>query len=79
MSRKFLTPVGLPSGSSLPAAGSVGDLFFKTTDGVIYAHDGTTWVAQGGSSGANGNVDGGTSTSVYGGTTSIDGGEAGSF
>jgi hypothetical protein len=48
LSRKFLTPVGLPSGSSLPAAGSVGDLFFKTSDGFIYAHNGTTWVVQGG-------------------------------
>lgn len=79
MSRKFLTPVGLPSGSALPAVGSVGDLFFKTTDGVIYAHDGTTWVAQGGSSEAVGNIDGGTSSSTYGGTTPINGGDSGSF
>ena len=79
MSRKFLTPVGLPSGSTVPAAGSAGDLFFKTTDTTVYAHDGTSWVAQKTAAGEGGNIDGGTSGSVYGGTTPIDGGDSGSF
>lgn len=78
MSRKFLTPVGLPSGSTLPSTGSAGDLFFKTTDATIYAHDGTTWVSQKGGA-AGGNIDGGKANSVYGGTAPIDGGDAESF
>ncbi len=43
MARKFLTPVGLPSGASNPATGSAGDLFYNTSDGFIYNHNGTSW------------------------------------
>jgi hypothetical protein len=50
LSRKFLTPVNLPHGSTLPAVGSTGDLFFKTTDKKVYTYDGTSWVAASGSS-----------------------------
>lgn len=45
MSRKFLTPVNLPHGTSLPASGSTGDLFFLTTDKKVYTYDGISWVA----------------------------------
>lgn len=54
MSRKFLTPPRLPSGSTLPAAGSAGDLFFKSDELKIYVHDGTTWVIAQGSGGGGG-------------------------
>lgn len=50
MSRKFLTPVNLPKGSTLPSAGSVGDLFYKLDEESIYAHNGTSWEVTGGSS-----------------------------
>ena len=43
MARKFLTPVGLPSGASNPAAGTAGALFFNTSDELVYVHDGTSW------------------------------------
>lgn len=47
MSKKFLTPVGLPSGTTFPAAGSSGELFFNTTDSKVYVHDGADWVLAG--------------------------------
>jgi hypothetical protein len=53
LSRKFLTPVNLPHGSTLPAAGSTGDLFFKTTDKKVYTYDGTNWVATSSGAGAS--------------------------
>lgn len=43
MARKFLTPVGLPTGSALPT-GATGQLFYLTTDSRVYQHDGTTWL-----------------------------------
>jgi hypothetical protein len=43
LSRRFLTPVNLPHGSSLPAVGSVGDLFYNTSDSYIYSHSGSVW------------------------------------
>lgn len=48
MSRKFLTPVNLPHGTTLPAVGSTGDLFFLTTDKKVYTHDGSIWSAASG-------------------------------
>lgn len=51
MSRRFLTPVNLPKGNSLPLSGTAGDLFFKLDEQKIYVHNGTDWaVAQGGGS-----------------------------
>lgn len=48
MSRRFLTPVNLPKGTTLPLAGSAGDLFYKSDEQKIYVHDGSAWViAQG--------------------------------
>lgn len=43
MSRRFLTPVNLPKGNTLPLSGSAGDLFYKLDEQKIYAHNGTTW------------------------------------
>lgn len=56
MSRRFLTPPRLPSGSSLPSAGAAGDLFYKSDESKIYVHDGTTWVIAQGSGGGAGGV-----------------------
>jgi hypothetical protein len=44
LSKKFLTPVGLPSGNTLPSVGSAGDLFFKADEDAVYVHDGSAWV-----------------------------------
>lgn len=43
MARKFLTPVGLPSGTTLPINGSEGELFFKSDENQVYVHDGIAW------------------------------------
>lgn len=52
MSRRFLTPVNLPKGNSLPLSGIAGDLFYKLDELKIYVHNGTQWViAQGSGSG----------------------------
>lgn len=54
MSRRFLTPVNLPHGSTLPSVGVTGDLFFKTTDSTIYTYTGSAWTAvQGAGGGAS--------------------------
>jgi hypothetical protein len=45
MSKRFLTPINLPSGSNLPSVGRIGDLFFKTTDGAVYAYTAAGWVS----------------------------------
>lgn len=53
MSKRFLTPVNLPSGVTLPLVGIAGDLFFRTTDSSIYVHTGSAWeIAQGGGGGS---------------------------
>lgn len=54
MARKFLSPVGLPSGNTLPTAGSAGDLFFKADEGKVYVHTGSGWVVQQGPIGPTG-------------------------
>jgi hypothetical protein len=51
LSRKFLTPVGLPKGDTLPSVGSAGDLFYKLDAQKIYVHNGTEWVIAQGSGG----------------------------
>lgn len=45
MARKFLTPVGLPAGATLPATGAAGELFYLTTDTRVYQYNGAAWVA----------------------------------
>jgi len=56
LSRRFLTPPQLPSGTSLPSAGAAGDLFFKSDEAKIYVHDGTNWVIAQGSGGSGSGV-----------------------
>jgi hypothetical protein len=52
LSRKFLTPINLPHGTTLPSVGSSGDLFYKTDEQTVYVHTSTRWIAaQGGGSG----------------------------
>lgn len=43
MSKKFLSPIKLAQGTSNPASGSTGDVFYNTTDQTIYAHNGSAW------------------------------------
>lgn len=43
MARQFLTPVGLPSGDTLPAVGTAGAMFYKSDENQVYAHNGTIW------------------------------------
>lgn len=50
MSRRFLTPVNLPKGETLPLSGSAGDLFYKTTDNKVYSYTGSEWQDGSGSS-----------------------------
>jgi hypothetical protein len=45
MSKKFLTPVGLPSGTSNPSSGAAGDLFFRSDLGQIQIYTGSAWEA----------------------------------
>lgn len=55
MSRKFLSPVNLTHGSTLPASGNIGDLFYKSDELKIYVYDGISWViAQGAAAGGGG-------------------------
>lgn len=51
MSKRFLTPPNLPSGTPVPAVGTIGDLFYETVEQKIFVHDGTTWVIAQGSGG----------------------------
>lgn len=48
MSKKFLSPIKLAQGATVPATGSAGELFYNTTDLKVYSHNGTSWVAAGG-------------------------------
>lgn len=43
MARKFLTPVGLPSGDTLPAVGSEGELFYKSDEELVYVYKSLGW------------------------------------
>jgi len=47
MARQFLTPVGLPTAATLPSTGAVGQLFYNTTDSLVYQYNGTAWVSVG--------------------------------
>lgn len=43
MSKRFLVPLNLPGGSTLPSAASVGDLFFKSDEQAVYVNTSTGW------------------------------------
>ena len=47
MSRKFLVSPRLPAGSTNPATGNEGDLWFNTTEDAVYVYDGAAWVRNG--------------------------------
>ena len=47
MSRQFLTPVRLPSGTSNPQGESAGALFFRSDIGRLVIYDGTSWLVLG--------------------------------
>jgi hypothetical protein len=48
VAKRFLSPVGLPSGTANPPVGSSGDLFFRSDLAQIVVYDGTTWVSAAG-------------------------------
>jgi hypothetical protein len=68
LARQFLTPVGLPSGNTLPAVGTAGALFFKADEGKVYVHTGSAWVVQQGPTGATGATGATGSTGATGAT-----------
>lgn len=68
MSKRFLTPVGLPSGATLPSVGSAGDLFFKSDENKVYVHTGSSWIVQQGPTGTTGPTGPTGSTGATGGT-----------
>ena len=77
MSRRFLTPPTLPSGTSNPASGFVGDLFFRSDENKIYVYTSTGWVVA--TVGGLSDLDGGSANTVYLETQAVDGGNASSF
>jgi hypothetical protein len=74
MSKKFLVPPTLPSGTANPATGNVGDLFFRTDDEKIYVYTSTGWAIASG--GGLTDLDGGSANTVYLETQDINGGNA---
>jgi len=48
MAKQFLSPIGLPSGTSNPVAGESGNLFYRSDLGQIVVYDGSAWVSAGG-------------------------------
>lgn len=52
MSRRFLTPVSVPSHSDFPVHGTAGDIFFHSVQLTPYIHDGTNWGPMGGGGGS---------------------------
>jgi hypothetical protein len=50
MAKKFLTPIGLPSGSSNPASAAEGELFYRSDLNAIYIFNGAEWIPQADSS-----------------------------
>lgn len=49
MAKRFLSPIGLPSGESNPESGTAGDLFYRTDLGQVVISTGTDWVEISGS------------------------------
>ena len=46
MAKKFLTPIGLPSGTSNPVSAEEGELFYRADENSIYIFTGEQWVPQ---------------------------------
>jgi hypothetical protein len=58
LSKKFLTPVGLPSGSENPSVGTIGALFYRSDLSLLHIYTGTSWVPVGSGSDTSA-IDGG--------------------
>ncbi len=55
MAKKFLSPVGLPSGPVFPASATMGDMFYNSGDLRLYLFTGVEWkLIQAESGGGNG-------------------------
>lgn len=55
MAKKFLSPVGLPTGTTFPATASIGEMFFNSGDLRLYLYDGLAWkLIQADAGGGNG-------------------------
>lgn len=50
MSKRFLVPLTLPGANSLPAAGNIGDLFYKTDESAVYVFTNSGWAELAGGS-----------------------------
>lgn len=85
MAKRFLSPIGLPSGTANPDTGVAGDLFYRTDLNQIVLYTGTAWLPASGSGadseevlailaelGLVGSGSGSPSTTVY--ITQVDGG-----
>lgn len=46
MARKFLTPIGLPTGTSNPQSAAKGELFYRSDLNAIFIFNGTDWAPQ---------------------------------
>jgi hypothetical protein len=46
MAKKFLTPIGLPAGTSFPATAEEGELFYRSDEDNIYTYNGSSWTPQ---------------------------------
>lgn len=62
MAKQFLSPIGLPSGTSDPASAAEGDLFYRTDLGKIRLYKDSAWSNVEGSVDI---VDGGAPSSTY--------------
>jgi hypothetical protein len=76
MAIKFLSTQRVVNLSSDPASGTIGEIYFNTSDSELKVYDGASWSSLGGSSGGGAgiNVDGGVPNTNYGGIDPIDGG-----
>lgn len=72
MARQFLTPTGLLASSADPV-GTLGAIYYNTTDDAIKVYNGTSWNAIGNSSNMI-SLDGGSASTTY--LESYDGGNA---
>ena len=68
--------VGVRSGSQLPANGLVGELFFLTTDGLVYVYNGLAWVVVSSGGGGGSGFTGSRGFTGSAGTTSVSQGSA---
>lgn len=46
MAKKFLTPIGLPSGTVFPTTSGPGELFYRSDEDTVYTFNGSSWTPQ---------------------------------